>query len=72
MQVRYIGQVLPTRGYSSFKFIPNTDDYIIVALKSEEVNGTSATYLTVFTIDGQVLLADEKVSDIKYEGIEFI
>lgn len=63
---------MPTRGFSSFKFIPFTDDTVITALKSEEVNGTLATYITAFTIDGQILLPDTKVSDLKYEGIEFI
>lgn len=28
-----VGEVVPTHGFSSFKFIPDTDDQIIVALK---------------------------------------
>lgn len=68
-----MGSVIPTRGFSSFKFIPQTNDNVIVALKSEEFNGTSATYITAFTIDGQILLPDTKVSsNLKYEGLEFI
>src|SRR3712207_6975029 len=37
--------------FSSFKFIPNTDDQIIVALKSEEDSGKVATYIMAFTLD---------------------
>ena len=33
----------PTRGYSSFRFVPGTHDFIILAIKSEEVNGKIAT-----------------------------
>ncbi|XP_060521900.1 soluble calcium-activated nucleotidase 1 [Cylas formicarius] len=61
-----------TRGFSSFKFVPTSNDYVIVALKTEEVNGTTATYITAFTIDGEILLDDSYISDLKYEGIEFI
>ena len=50
-----VGSVIPTRGYSSFKFLPGTDEQIIVALRSEEDNGKIATYLTVFDLLGHVL-----------------
>lgn len=68
----YVGIQNPTHGFSSFKFIPGTDDQIIVALKSEENNGEVATYITVFILDGRVLLPETKIGNIKYEGIEFI
>lgn len=71
-QVKNIGVVNPTRGFSTFKFLPITNDYVIAALKSEEFNGTCATYITVFTIDGEILLPDKKIADLKYEGLEFI
>jgi soluble calcium-activated nucleotidase 1 len=61
-----------TKGYSSFKFIPGTEDRIIVALKSEEVSGKVASYVTVFTLDGKILLKDIKIGNVKYEGIEFV
>lgn len=67
-----IGEVNPTRGFSSFKFIPDTDDQIIVSLKSEEDNGKIATYIMAFTLDGRFLLEETKVADVKYEGLEFI
>ncbi|CAG9773691.1 unnamed protein product [Ceutorhynchus assimilis] len=61
-----------TRGFSSFKFIPTSNDNVIVALKTEELEGKTATYITAFTIKGEILLEDSYVSDLKYEGIEFI
>jgi soluble calcium-activated nucleotidase 1 len=72
LQVQPIGKLIPVRGFSSFKFIPSTHDTVIAALKTEEFNGTSATYITAFTVDGNVLLPESKISDLKYEGLEFI
>ncbi|KAF4513837.1 UNVERIFIED_CONTAM: hypothetical protein B566_EDAN016670 [Ephemera danica] len=71
-EVSYVGDVVPTHGFSSFKFIPDTGDEIIVALKSSEEAGKTATFITVFSIQGQVLMPETKVADLKYEGIEFI
>lgn len=68
----YIGEIVPTHGYSSFKFLPGTNDKIIVALKSEEVGSKTASYITVFDIDGAIILPEIKVADHKYEGIEFV
>ncbi|MEE6528492.1 hypothetical protein FKM82_030849, partial [Ascaphus truei] len=67
-----VGPLAPTHGFSSFKFIPGTDDQIIVALKSEEDGGRVATYIVAFTLDGRILLPETKVGGVKYEGIEFI
>lgn len=72
VSVRRVGEVVPTHGFSSFKFIPNTDDQIIVALKSEEDSGVVATYVMAFTLDGRILLPETKIASVKYEGIEFI
>lgn len=63
----------PTQGFSSFKFIPGSDDGVIVALQTEEIDGKTATYVTAFTIDGKILLDSLKLNtELKYEGIEFI
>ncbi|XP_043940924.1 soluble calcium-activated nucleotidase 1 [Protopterus annectens] len=72
ISVSKIGEANPTHGFSSFKFIPDTDDQIILALKSEEDNGKIATYIMAFTLDGRFLLKETKIGDVKYEGIEFI
>ncbi|XP_074538403.1 soluble calcium-activated nucleotidase 1b isoform X2 [Halichoeres trimaculatus] len=70
--VRHVGPLNPTHGFSSFKFVPDTDDQIIVALKSEEDAGKIATYIIAFTLDGRVLMPETKIGDVKYEGFEFI
>lgn len=72
IDVSRVGDLVPTHGFSSFKFVPNTDDQIIVALKSQEDGSTVATYITAFTLDGRFLLPETKIGDVKYEGIEFI
>ncbi|VVC45458.1 Apyrase,Six-bladed beta-propeller, TolB-like [Cinara cedri] len=82
IQVKTIGINVPDRGYSSFKFVPHTDDKVIAAILTtekddEESNITpapkiTATYLTVFTVDGEIIYEQTKVSDLKFEGLEFI
>lgn len=68
-----VGKIIPSHGFSSFKFIPGTNDNVIVALKTEELNGKTATYITAFTQSGEILLKEEKIpTNLKYEGIEFI
>ncbi|XP_076879692.1 soluble calcium-activated nucleotidase 1b isoform X2 [Brachyhypopomus gauderio] len=62
----------PARGFSAFRFIPDTGDKTVLALKSEEDAGHVATYVTAFTLDGRVLLPETKIGDVKFEGLEFI
>lgn len=62
----------PTFGYSSFKFIPGSNDEVIIALLTEEYMGNTSTHITAFTVDGKVLLDPQKIkTKFKYEGIEF-
>ena len=67
-----VGERVPSHGFSSCKFVPGTDDELMVALKSEEVEGRVATYIMAFTTGGEVVMAEEKIGDRKFEGIEFI
>jgi len=67
-----VGIVVPNHGYSSFKFIPNTNNTIITAISTQEEDKVTATFIKVFTIDGRILFSETKVSDLKYEGFEFI
>ncbi|KJH40156.1 Apyrase [Dictyocaulus viviparus] len=64
----------PERGFSGFDFIPNTDDRIILALKSEEVGKLpTKSYVTVFDIEGHIILDDQQLDgDFKFEGIYFV
>ncbi|CAL9700664.1 unnamed protein product [Knipowitschia caucasica] len=68
----HAGPLNPTHGFSSFKFVPGTQDKIILALKSEEDGEKIATYMMAFTLDGHVLMPEMKIGDVKYEGLEFI
>ncbi|XP_054449020.1 soluble calcium-activated nucleotidase 1 [Pteronotus mesoamericanus] len=72
VSVSRVGELVPTHGFSSFKFIPNTDDQVIVALKSEEDSGKIASYIMAFTLDGRILLPETTVGSVKFEGVEFI
>lgn len=72
IEMSRIGPFHPTHGFSSFKFIPGTNDEVVVALKSEEDQGKIASYIMAFTIDGEMLLEETRIGEYKYEGIEFI
>ena len=70
-----VGVKTPERGFSSAKFLPGSNDNVIVALKSEENEKaqTQGTYLTIFDTDGNTLLAETEVPGAhKYEGLEFV
>ena len=50
-------------GFSTFKFVPGTRDHDIVALKTLEHNDDIQTYITVFNLEGQVLLDATLISE---------
>lgn len=65
----------PERGFSSFKFLPGSNDEVILALKSmeEASSGTQGSYVTLFNLKGEVLLEETVVPGAhKFEGIEFV
>lgn len=70
--VKTVGSINPTHGFSSFKFVPGTADTVIVALKSEEDNGKIASFILAFDIHGSILMPEQKIGEVKYEGIEFV
>ena len=75
IEVRHITPLTPTRGFSDFKFLPGSKDEVIVALKSEEneEQQTQNSYLTVFSLDGRVLMEETEIpGGMKYEGLEFL
>lgn len=47
------------------QFVPCTDDEVVVAIKSEEIAETNfqTSYITVFTLSGEVLLDEYEVSE---------
>jgi soluble calcium-activated nucleotidase 1 len=45
----------------------------MVALKSEENEGSIASYIMIFNMEeGRILLPETKIGDKKFEGIEFV
>lgn len=55
------------------KFIPGTEDRIILALLTEELNGETSTFVMAFDTEGATLLAQQQVpTRFKFEGVEFI
>jgi soluble calcium-activated nucleotidase 1 len=73
IEVKTIGVLRPTHGFSSFKFVP-WREHEIVALKTEEYQGAVATYIMVFDKEtGEILMDETQFSNTtKFEGIEFI
>ncbi len=74
--VKHITPLTPTRGFSTFKFVPGTNDDVIVALKSEENEalGTQTSHITVFEVSsGNILLPETEIAGgFKFEGLEFV
>lgn len=55
------------------EFFPIFDPKLILALKSEENQGTTASYIMAFDIGGKILLPETKIDgNFKFEGVEFI
>ncbi|VDO61732.1 unnamed protein product [Haemonchus placei] len=72
-EFKTVGERNPERGYSAFTFIPDTNDELIVALKTKEIGDSTATFITVFNINGKVILEDTELKgDYKFEGVYFI
>nr|BAN41687.1 apyrase precursor, putative [Entamoeba invadens] len=64
-------QFVKERGFPSIKNLP-FDESKLLYLKSYEVNGVTMTYMGMMDFDGNVLMKDTKISDLKLEGVEFI
>ncbi|KAF8381418.1 apy-1 [Pristionchus pacificus] len=63
-----------TRGFAAFQFVPNTNDELIIALKSEEKDGHPVgSYVTVFHISGRILLHEQQLHGAyKFEGLAIV
>ncbi len=69
----FIGPLNKTHGFSSFKFIPGTNEQQIVALKTQEVDGKIASYIMAFDLNGRILMREQQIpGSYKFEGIEFL
>ena len=74
--VKDIGHITPERGFSTFKFVPGTNDDLILAIKSAEFaeTGKQASYLSLFSLSTtEVYIDEEKIPGAsKFEGLEFV
>jgi soluble calcium-activated nucleotidase 1 len=53
--------------------LSDLQDEVMVALKSEENEGSMASYIMIFSMEeGRILLPETKIGDKKFEGIEFV
>jgi len=72
INVTKIGPLNATRGFSSIVFLPGRE-FELIALKSEEFEERIASYITVLNVEtGEVLMEEEYIGNIKFEGIEVI
>mmetsp|Transcript_10263 Transcript_10263/g.18488 ORF Transcript_10263/g.18488 Transcript_10263/m.18488 type:complete len:425 (-) Transcript_10263:3454-4728(-) len=65
---------IPERGFSAAQFIPKTQEKLVLALRTVEVEGISKleTFVSVFSIEtGNVLMSEMSIGDLKYEGLAF-
>ncbi|ETN72936.1 Apyrase [Necator americanus] len=64
----------PGIGFSAFDFVPDTNDELIVAIKSKEVTGSDPeSYITVLSVKGRTIMRDQKLEgNLKFEGIYFV
>lgn len=80
IEIQWLKDSTGLKGFSSAKFVPGTQDRLIVALRTIEVDPSrrnpkreTATFLSVFEIpSGKLVLAEERISNTKLEGIEFL
>ncbi|ETN72086.1 hypothetical protein NECAME_19037 [Necator americanus] len=77
VDVVYIGNRTvehPERGFSAFDFIPDTEDELIVAIKSKEVTGSDPeSFITVFNVHGKVIMKDQRIDgNYKFEAVYFV
>ena len=67
-----IGEYNPIYGFSAARFVPGTDETVIIALRIMEIDQIFSTRIIVFSVTGTILLVEEEVlNGIKYEGLEF-
>lgn len=71
IQMIKVGELIPTHGFSSIKFIPGTEDKIMVGIKSVEAENETESYIMAFDLKGNVLLNETLFASDKYEGVEF-
>ncbi|OAF69145.1 hypothetical protein A3Q56_03082 [Intoshia linei] len=71
-----IGAIEYTRGFSAFRFVPNTNCELIVAIKTEhfgiDENAKTESYFWLFDIFGSVYVNNLFIDKTIYTGLEFL
>lgn len=73
LEIQAVPQPLE-RGFSSFKFLPDSGEKIIVGLTTVEMetpNRAFSTSVIAFDLQGKILYPETKIIDKKYEGLAF-
>lgn len=60
------------RGFSSFQFVPNSNEKIIIGLTTIETDEEIATFIIGLDIQGKVLFPESKILNDKFEGLSFL
>lgn len=81
LQINGLKDSTGLKGFSSAKFVPGTNDCVIAAIRTIETEGNvssgkgreTASFISVFELKtGKILLAEEKISSKKFEGLVFL
>eukprot|EP00917_Polyrhabdina_sp_WS-2016_P002444 GHVP01005218.1.p1 GENE.GHVP01005218.1~~GHVP01005218.1.p1 ORF type:complete len:374 (+),score=69.56 GHVP01005218.1:2202-3323(+) len=74
IRVLEVGSIDGRKGFSSAKFLPGSNETIVVAIKSEEnsTTNTQNSYISVFDLNGKVYCEHIPLPHpMKFEGLEF-
>jgi len=72
IKAQKIGRLDTSRGFSSCSFIPGRETHLI-ALKSQEVKDKIASFVAVYDVEsGRILMEEQYIGDVKYEGVEIL
>jgi soluble calcium-activated nucleotidase 1 len=73
LRTQTFGNVTEGAGYVGLRFIPETQDRFILALKAgKDEEGNDVSTLQVLDIQGNEILPETKVADGTYSGVEFL
>lgn len=66
-----------SRGFSAAAWVPGSDERVIAAVRTVEMESANQTrvtesFISAFDLDGRIVMSEERVSDDKFEGIAFL
>jgi len=73
IETKKLGELIETEGFTSVKFIPGSQDQLILALKAGvDESGNMVSSLVVFDIEGNEIMKPTVVANGTYAGVEFL